>query len=121
MNSHNTAITPEEQAAWHAGLDEGRVQGRAAMQFDEEWGEEQAQIEATAAALQRICNKEDRSIYQVCAFLLAGALHKLGAAQAEFTFENFEVDGEPAGDWRVTVERVEKTPDDAGADAPQVN
>ena len=29
MNSHNTVITPEEQAAWHAGLDEGRVQGRA--------------------------------------------------------------------------------------------
>lgn len=42
------------------------------------------------------------------AMVLAGEVHVLGKARGVIELSGMDVGGEPIGDWRVTVERVEE-------------
>jgi hypothetical protein len=41
----------------------------------------------------------------VCARILAGIGHKMGADEAKISIGGFTVHGEPVGDWSVTIKR----------------
>lgn len=95
--SSTTEISAAEQAAWHAGLDEGRVQG-----YERAMG----RIHRSEDAIQSACERRDLPVQIASARLLAAYVFEQQAESATFTIGELHIDAENTGDWEITVTRL---------------
>lgn len=89
--------TGAEHAAWQAGFDAGHARGYA---------EALAGVDRAARAIVAASARRDLPIQAACSRLLAGYAFEAGAKTAVLRVFGLAVDGDDAGDWAVTVERI---------------